>query len=210
MPPGSVPASKPFAPACERNREPILGVLQCWFADRQRVLEIGSGTGQHAVHFAAAMPWLQWQASDRAEHLDGIRAWLDEAALPNTPPPLELDVAHGAWPAARFDAASFDAAFTANTLHIMGWPEVEAFFAGLQQVLSADAVLAVYGPFNYGGDYTSASNREFDAWLKARDPRSGIRDFEAVDALARGIGLSLIEDNAMPANNRCLVWTRNV
>ena len=197
------PADKPFAPASERNRAPILGVLRRRFADRRAALEIGSGTGQHAVHFAGAMPWLRWQASDRAEHLEGIRAWFDEAALPNTPPPLQLEVARDPWPSARFDAV-----FTANTLHIMGWPEVEAFFAGLQQVLFADAVLAVYGPFNYGGDYTSASNREFDAWLKARDACSGIRDFEAVDALARGIGLSLAEDVAMPANNRCLVWTR--
>lgn len=198
------PASdKPFAPACERNRAPILSVLQRWFADRNQVLEIGSGTGQHAVHFAAAMPQLQWQASDRTEHLPGIRAWLDEAALPNTPAPLALDVARGPWPAARFDAA-----FTANTLHIMGWPDVEALFAGLDRVLGADAVFAAYGPFNYRGDYTSASNREFDGWLRARDPHSGIRDFEAVDALARGIGLRLMEDAAMPANNRCVVWTR--
>jgi SAM-dependent methyltransferase len=194
---------KPFAPACERNRAPILSVLQRWFADRSQVLEIGSGTGQHAVHFAAAMPQLQWQASDRTEHLPGIRAWLDEAALPNTPAPLVLDVAHGPWPAGRFDAA-----FTANTLHIMGWPEVEALFAGLDRVLGADAVFAAYGPFNYRGEYTSASNREFDAWLRARDPQSGIRDFEAVDALARGIGLRLAEDATMPANNHCVVWVR--
>ncbi len=199
----ATPVDKPFAPACERNREPILSVLRRWFADRRRVLEIGSGTGQHAAYFAAALPQLQWQASDREEHLPGIRQWLDEAALPNTPPPLALDVAQGPWP-----QACFDAAFSANTLHIMGWPEVEACFAGLGDVLADDAVLTVYGPFNYGGDYTSASNREFDAWLKARDPRSGIRDFEAVDALARGIGLTLAEDAAMPANNRCLVWTR--
>lgn len=200
---------KPFAPACERNRGPILGVLQRSFADRRAVLEIGSGTGQHAVHFAQAMPWLQWQASDRSEHLPGIRAWLDEAALVNTPPPLTLDVAGGAWPAGSLDTARFDAAFSANTLHIMGWPEVEAFFAGLDRTLAADAVLAVYGPFNYGGDYTSASNRAFDAWLKARDARSGIRDFEAVDALARGAGFDLAEDAAMPANNWCLVWRRH-
>lgn len=196
-------ADKPFAPACERNRDPILAVLRRRFADRRRVLEIGSGTGQHAVYFAAALPQLQWQASDRAEQLPGIRKWLDEAALPNTPPPLALDAARGPWPQARFDAA-----FTANTLHIMGWPEVEACFAGLDRVLENDAVLAVYGPFNYGGHYTSASNREFDAWLRARDPHSGVRDFEAVDALARGIGLRLAEDAGMPANNRCLVWVR--
>jgi cyclopropane fatty-acyl-phospholipid synthase-like methyltransferase len=193
---------KSYSQACERNRAPILAVLREHFADRRRVLEIGSGTGQHAVHFAAAMPWLSWQCSDRAEYLPGIRLWLDEAALPNAPAPLELDVG-GAWPRGRFDAA-----FSANTLHIMGWPEVTRFFSGLDRALEADGVLAVYGPFNYRGDYTSDSNREFDAWLKARDARSGIRDFEEVDALARGIGLSLLDDIAMPANNRTLVWRR--
>jgi SAM-dependent methyltransferase len=196
---------KPYAPACERNRAPILSVLRNWFADRRRVLEIGSGTGQHAVYFAAALPWLRWQTSDRESQLPGIRLWLDEAALPNTPPPIVLDAAQGPWPQARFDAA-----FSANTLHIMGWPEVEACFAALGRTLEDDAVLAVYGPFHYGGRPTSASNREFDAWLKARDPQSGVRDFEAVDALARDIGLQLAEDAQMPANNRCLVWTRRV
>ena len=200
---------KPFAPACQRNREPILAVLRERFADCHTVLEIGSGTGQHAVHFAAAMPWLRWQCSDRAEHLPGIRAWLDEAALDNTPPPLELDVADDAWPRVRSGDGRFDAAFSANTLHIMGWPEVEAFFAGVGRVLGDGGVLVVYGPFNYGNAYTSDSNRDFDAWLKARDPRSGICDFEAVDALARGIGLRLLDDVAMPANNRCLAWHRD-
>lgn len=180
-------------------------MLRDCFADRRRVLEIGSGTGQHAVHFAAAMPWLAWQCSERAEHLPGIRAWLDEAGLANTPPPLELDVARGPWP-----VRGYDAVFSANTLHIMGWPGVEAFFAGVGRLL-ADAdggVLAVYGPFNYAGAHTSDSNRAFDAWLQARDPRSGIRDFEAVDALANAVGLRLADDVAMPANNRCLVWRR--
>lgn len=193
---------KPYAPACERNREPILAVLRECFADRRDVLEVGSGTGQHAVHFAAAMPWLSWQCSDRAEHLAGIRLWLDEAGLPNTPAPIELDVS-GAWARRRFDAV-----FSANTLHVMGWPEVQRFFEGVDAVLATDGVLAAYGPFNYGGEYTSDSNREFDAWLKARDTRSGIRDFEAVDALAREIGLTLMDDVAMPANNRTLVWRR--
>lgn len=196
--------TKPFAPSCERNQGPILSVLQRHLADTRRVLEIGSGTGQHAVHFAAAMPWLAWQCSDRADNLPGIAAWRDEATLANTPPAIELDV-DGPWPDNRFDAV-----FTANSLHIMGWPQVEAFFAGVGKVLQADGLLIVYGPFNYGGDFTSDSNRAFDQWLKGRDPASGIRDFEAVDALARGIGLSLVEDNAMPANNRCLVWRQRV
>jgi len=219
---------KPYAPACDRNRDPILAVLREYFADRKKVLEIGSGTGQHAVHFAAAMPWLTWQCADVAENLPGIRMWLEEAELANTPAPLELDV-RGTWPTQRYDAV-----FSANALHIMGWPEVEAFFAGVDRVLadpstsqryasfdsascaryaqderqSGSGVLAVYGPFNYGGSYTSDSNREFDGWLKARDPRSGIRAFEAVDALACRIGLVLVADVAMPANNRTLVWRR--
>lgn len=197
------PASgKPHAPACERNRDPILAVLREHFADSRRVLEIGSGTGQHAVHFAKAMPWLRWQASDVEDNLPGIRAWLDEAGLANMPMPLALDVL-APWPAVEADAV-----FSANTLHIMGWNGVQSFFREVGRVLSASpgGTLVVYGPFNYGGTYTSESNREFDGWLKARDPRSGIRDFEAVDALAGVAGLRLVADVAMPANNRCLVW----
>ena len=197
---------KPHSPACERNREPILAVLRTHFADRRQVLEIGSGTGQHAVHFAAAMRWLTWQCSDRAAYLPGIRLWLDEAGLANTPAPVELDVAVGTWPRAGEGKIRFDAAFSANTLHIMGWPEVEALFAGLGTALADGATLVMYGPFNIGGAYASDSNRDFDASLRARDPRMGIRDVEAVDALARAIGLQLVDDIAMPANNRCLVW----
>ena len=198
---GNAMPEKPHSPACERNREPILAVLREHFAARRQVLEIGSGTGQHAVFFAAAMPWLRWQASDRAEYLPGIRAWLDDARLPNTPAPLELDVL-AAWP-----ALDVDAVFSANTLHIMGWDGVQALFEGVGKLLADSGdTLIVYGPFNYGGAYTSDSNRQFDAWLKARDPRSGIRDFEAVDALAEAAGLRLLADIEMPANNRCLVW----
>ena len=193
---------KPFAPACERNREPILAVLREAFAPCSRVLEIGSGTGQHAVHFAAAMPWLDWQCSDRSEHLPGIRAWLDEAALANTPAPVALDVA-GDWPAVRYDAI-----FSANTLHIMGWPEVRQLFAHLPSVTSDDAMLAIYGPFNRDGRYTSDSNAAFDQALKLRDPRMGLRDAAAVDTLASAAGFALLEDRAMPANNRCRVWQR--
>ncbi|HEV2608106.1 MAG TPA: DUF938 domain-containing protein [Xanthomonadaceae bacterium] len=193
--------AKPFSPASERNRDPILDVLRPQFADRSRVLEIGSGTGQHAVHFAAALPNVIWQCSDRPDYLPGIRAWLSDARLPNTPDPFELDVARGPWPMARFDAV-----FSANTLHIMAWDEVQAMFAGLDGVLAADATVVIYGPFNVGGRFTSASNAAFDADLKARAPHMGLRDVEAVDALARSIGLLLVADIAMPANNRCLVW----
>ncbi len=164
------------------------------------MLEIASGTGQHAVHFAQALPQLQWQTSDLAEHHAGICAWIEVAALPNVLPPIELDV-RGAWPAARFDAV-----FSANSLHIISADAVTALFTALPTVLSADAVVVIYGPFNYQGRFTSPGNENFDAWLKSRDPLSGIRDFEAVDALAQGAGLRLVEDRAMPANNRCLIW----
>jgi Protein of unknown function (DUF938) len=195
---------KPYSTACERNREPILAVLRKYFVGRQWVLEIGSGTGQHAAYFAAAMPQLIWQTSDRSENLPGMQLWLDETALPNTPAPLTLDVVAGPWPSARYDAI-----FSANTLHIMSWPEVQTLFAALPAATTADALLAVYGPFNFGGKYTSASNASFDESLRQRAPHMGIRDFESVDALADRAGFALLEDVAMPANNRLLVWRRH-
>lgn len=211
-----IDATKPYSPACDRNKDAILVELRGYFADRREVLEIGSGTGQHAVHLAAAMPWLRWQCSDQPDYLPGIRLWLDEASLPNTPAPFALQAVAGRAP--RFEpppikpmgasGRGYDAVFSANTLHIMGWPEVQALFAVLPTLLTDDTVVAVYGPFNYDGGFTSDSNREFNASLKARDPRSGIRDFEAVNVLAEAIGLRLIADIAMPANNRMLVWRR--
>ena len=194
---------KPFSAACERNREPILAALRGFFADRTRVLEIGSGTGQHAAHFAAALPQLTWQASDRAQHLPGIRAWLDEAGLANALPPVELDVASGPWPAGPFDAV-----FSANTLHIMAWSEVQALFAQLPGVTRPGAKLAIYGPFRYEGRFTSASNGEFDATLRARAPHMGIRDAADVDRLAEAAGFARVDDLAMPANNRLRLWQR--
>ena len=182
---------KPFSEASERNREPILAVLKRALKDRRKVLEIGSGTGQHAAYFSAALPHLVWQASDVAQNLPGIRQWGVE--------PIELDV-DGDWPA--IDA---DAVFTANTCHIMSWPQVERMFEGVGRMRSV-RTFCLYGPFNYGGRHTSESNARFDAMLRGRDPASGIRDFEAIDALAAKAGLRLDEDNAMPANNRLLVW----
>jgi len=203
---------KPFSPSCERNRDPILSVLREHFADRKRVLEIGSGTGQHAVCFAEALPWLAWQSSDREENLPGIQMWLDEAALPNTPAPLVFDVATQQPPRSRERDATivprFDAIFSANTLHIMSWEEVEKLFAALSALTTAEAKLVIYGPFNYAGRYTSASNAEFDQSLKRRVPHMGIRDFQDVNRLAQSAGFALLEDVAMPANNRCLVWRR--
>ncbi|MEO7067632.1 MAG: DUF938 domain-containing protein [Rhodanobacter sp.] len=194
---------KPHSPACERNREPILDVLREYFADRRHVLEIGSGSGQHAAHFAAALTQLTWHSSDRMENLPGIRAWLDEAALPNTPAPLEFDVT-GSWPVGPFDAV-----FSANTLHIMASSEVQQLFARLRSIVTDHAVLVIYGPFNYQGRYSSASNAAFDQWLQARGAHMAIRDAEAVDALAAAAGFQLRADIAMPANNRCRVWQRH-
>ena len=191
---------KPHAPSTEKNREPILAVLREHFAERREVLEIGSGTGQHAIFVAAAMPHLMWQTSDCAENLPGIAAWLAEAALPNTPPSFELDVVSD-WPERRYDAI-----FSANTLHIMPWEAVVRLFARLPEVLAANARVAIYGPFNYGGSFTSDSNAAFDRWLKEKAPHQGIRDFEKVNELAAQAGLTLTEDRAMPSNNRCLLW----
>jgi trans-aconitate methyltransferase len=195
---------KPFSASCERNRAPILEVLRDHLVGSESVLEIGSGTGQHAVHFAAALPGLSWQTSDRAENLPGIRLWLNEAGLPNTPPPLELDVRHGPWPRQPHDLV-----YSSNTLHILEWSEVGGLFAALPGQLQTQGLLIVYGPFNYQGRFTSASNQAFDAGLRASDAKRGLRDFEAVDALARQAGLQLIEDRACPAHNRCLVWRRS-
>jgi SAM-dependent methyltransferase len=194
--------AKPFAEACERNKEPILHVLEEVLAGCASVLEIGSGTGQHAVYFGTALPHLVWQTSDLPEHHDGIRSWL-RGGPANVLAPVALDVNDDRWP-----VAAVDAVFSANTLHIMSWPAVERTFAGIGRVLRTGGVLCVYGPFNYGGRHTSPSNARFDAWLKARDPQSGIRDFEQVDALAGKQGLALWRDAGMPANNRMLVWRR--
>jgi SAM-dependent methyltransferase len=193
---------KPFAPSCERNKAPILQVLQPLYADLHRVLEVGSGTGQHAVHFAPSMPHLVWQCSEVPANLPGLRLWLDEAALPNLPPPLALDVAQG------LPSGPFDAVFTANTLHIMGWSEVERLFEGLADCLAESGLFTAYGPFNIGGHFTSEGNARFDAELRQADPRRGLRDLGAVDALARAAGLQLLADEAMPANNRCVSWRR--
>jgi cyclopropane fatty-acyl-phospholipid synthase-like methyltransferase len=194
----------PDAPATARNREPILAVLRVQFAHRQRVLEIGSGSGQHAVHFAAAMPHLKWQTSDLAQNHPGIRAWLAHAARPNVLPPRELDIGRAeTWPISRHDAI-----FSANTLHIAAWEQVQALFANLPRVLAAKATVVFYGPFNIGGEFTSPSNAAFDASLRAADPRQGIRDLEAVQALAEAAGLAFVADLPMPANNRCVIWEK--
>ena len=195
--------TKPFAESCAENQLPILDVLRREFAAVQRVLEIGSGTGQHAVFFAQQLPHLIWQTSDVAAHHPGIVAWIDDAGLANVQAPLALDVARDQWPEQMFDGV-----FSANTVHIMSWPEVEIMFAGVGRALTAGGRFCLYGPFNYGGEFTSASNARFDQWLKARDPNSGVRNFEDLEQLAATAGMRLVQDYAMPANNRILVWTK--
>lgn len=195
---------KHFSEACERNREPILKELARLFAQSGTVLEIGSGSGQHAAYFALRLPHLVWQPSDLAENLPSIAAWGAESGVSNLRPPLELDLFAPAWPPLRADAV-----FCANTIHIVSWRGVERFFAGVGRILTASGLLCLYGPFKYGGAYTSESNAHFDTWLQARDPQSGIRDLEAVDALAAAQGLTLREDIPMPANNRLIVWAKD-
>lgn len=197
--------NKPFAESCEQNKQVILDVLHETFTNSRHVLEIGSGTGQHAVFFSRHLTQLVWQCSDRRENLAGIKNWLDEAGLGNTPTAIELDVLDSHWP-----ALTVDAVFSANAVHIMGWSAVESMFTGIDKVLEKNGLLCLYGPFNYRGTYSSESNARFDQWLKARNPQSGIRDFEALDQLAGDIGLRLIKDYEMPANNRILVWKKDL
>jgi Protein of unknown function (DUF938) len=195
---------KPYSQACENNKAPILAVIREIFSEPTTVWEIGSGTGQHACYFASELSHLIWQATDVVENLPGINAWRDEAQLPNLSEPLVLDVTDPGW-----SYGGLDAVFTANTLHIMSWRNVEILFERFQTYLNPLAKVCIYGPFNYDGKYTSDSNANFDQWLKNRDPLSGIRDFEAVMALAEHTGLRLLKDNAMPANNRLLVLQKS-
>jgi len=194
---------KPYSDACERNRQPILEVLCRWFTQPGSVLEIGAGTGQHAVHFAAHLPHLQWQPTDCDANLPGIEVWVSEAALPNLRSPVRLDVRDREWP-----VQTVDYVFSANTAHIMGWPEVELMFAGIARVLRTHGVFCLYGPFNRDAQFTSDSNRTFDAALRARDPQMGLRDDQALKTLASGHAMAFAGEHAMPANNRVLVWTR--
>jgi Protein of unknown function (DUF938) len=190
--------------ACERNKEPIRAILAQAFANSRKVLEIGSGTGQHAVHFAAHFPHLAWQPTDMGEYLAGLRERIGHEDLSNLLTPVELDVRALPWKVERVDAS-----FTANTLHIMSWTSVQALFRGLGTVAIAPAVLCIYGPFRYDGQYTSPSNAEFDRFLQARDPASGIRNFEDVNSLAIEQGFTLSADHLMPANNQLLIFHKS-
>ncbi len=194
---------KPYAESCDINKDPILDVLRVIFADRKHVLELASGTGQHAIHFGRALPHLTWQTSELEQNHAGIQIWLDEANLPNVLTPVRIDANDDTWP-----VASVDAIFNANTVHIISWPEVELLFEGIGRVLETGGILCLYGPFNYDGKFTSESNARFDVWLKSRDPKSGVRDFEALNLLAEAQDMALLNDIEMPINNRILVWQR--
>lgn len=197
----------PFSEACERNKDIILEVLNPYLETIDSVLEIGSGTTQHAIHFAKTHKSLQWQCADQGMYLDGIRAQLSTAKLANVKQPLEIDVNQLSWvPSGQ----RYPAVYTANTFHIMTQSDVERFFIGLPKVVTQEALLMVYGPFKYAGKFTSASNADFDASLRSRGVGSAIRDFELVNQLASDVGFSLLEDHLMPANNQCLIWQRKV
>jgi cyclopropane fatty-acyl-phospholipid synthase-like methyltransferase len=197
--------NKPYSESCDQNCKPILSVIQPLLKDCSSLLEIGSGTGQHAVSFAEKMPHLTWHTSDCAEYLPGIQAWLADAKLENVRPPFILDVSESTWPALEIDAI-----FSANTAHIMHWHHVEAMFSGVGKVLVSGGRFMLYGPFNYNRQYTSDSNERFDQWLKDRDPQSGIREFESLNELADNAGMVLKQDFEMPANNRILYWEKSL
>ncbi len=195
---------KPFSPACERNKQPILDVLMDYLGKAGTVFEVGAGTGQHAVFFAASMPWLEWIASDLAERLDGISAWIREAGLANLGDPVEFDAGVGQeWP-----VNGVDAVFTANTLHIMPWRSGAKMIAGSADALKRGGLLIIYGPFNRAGSYVGRGNALFDADLRAAGGGQGLRDIEIVEEQARIAGLSALAVHEMPANNFVLVFRK--
>lgn len=191
----------PFSQACENNKRPILAVLKSAFAGCKQVLEIGSGTGQHAVYFAQNLPHLQWHPSDKDVESSGIRLRVKHVA--NVELPKEFDVSESPWPHPEIDAV-----FSANTCHIMPWHITLLMLNRVADTLPVDGVFALYGPFNYNGSYSSPSNAEFDEWLVSRDPQQGIRDIESVSGALESKGMLLVTDHAMPANNRLLVWKK--
>jgi len=190
----------PYAESCDQNKDVIHEVLRDYLQPHIEVLEIGSGTGQHAVYFAGLNPQIHWQTSDQAEYLAGIKAWVEDAGLENLAEPVLLDVCQS-WP-----EASYDLIFSSNTLHIMDDIAAAAFIKHCNKCLKPGGHLIIYGPFNYNNAYTSESNQSFDLWLKSRDPASGIKHFEWVNEMASETGFRIIEDVKMPANNRSLVW----
>jgi len=198
---------KPFSDSCVQNQREICSVLLTLLIDSKHVLEIGSGTGQHAVYFAERLRHLIWQTSDQKQYHQGISLWLDEAGLDNTRAPFSLDVSKDNWPELN-TIQPIDALFSANAVHIMSWDNVLDYFRHGTKLLEKNGLFLLYGPFNYNGEYTSESNASFDQWLKVRDLESGIRDFEALDELANKNSMKLTHDIEMAANNRILCWNK--
>lgn len=196
--------NKPYASSCDENKFFILQELKNIFFDSKIILEIGSGTGQHAVFFGKYLPHARWLTSDVKENHAGILQWISEANVSNVEEPIYLDVSTVNW--STIEKA--DAVFSANTAHIMHAEDVENFFKGVGTVLTNAGYFCLYGPFNYNGDYTSQSNADFDKWLKARDKKSGIKDMEYLNTLANDAGMILHADIELPANNRILVWKK--
>ncbi len=192
---------KPDAPAARRNCDAILAVLRDVLGRSTSLLEIGSGTGQHAVYFGHALPALRWQTSDRSENHAGILAWVNEASLDNVVAPLDVDVLRRD----RVDGR-YDAVFSANTAHIMSYQAVVCMFRLVGTVLNEGGVFCLYGPFNVNGEFTSASNERFNESLKLQNPEMGIRDLADLNGLAAANGLSESRRYAMPANNMLIVW----
>ena len=200
----SNPMNKPFSQACENNRRPILDILMPLLTTKTRVLEIGSGTGQHAVWFAQHMPHLIWQTSDLPKNHPAIRQWISDYPAANLLLPLELDMLKNNWPSQRYDAI-----FTANTAHIMPWEGVANMFTKGGSQLQPKGLFCLYGPIGYGGTIVPQSNIEFDWYLRQQAAHQGIRQFEDINQLAITAGLTLLDDYAMPANNRLLVWQKH-
>ena len=194
----------PVSPTCLRNQKPIADVLQQEIAQHSMVLELGSGTGQHASYFSTVLADIIWQPSDLAHTIEGINAWRERTAQDNFLPPLVLDIAQDLWPVKQVDAV-----FSANLVHYVSWASVRAMMTGISRVLKNSGVALFYGPYNYDGQFTSDGNRDLDRWLRERDPESGIKDFEQIILAARKEKLRLVKDIAMPANNRILVLKKD-
>jgi len=193
-----------YSEASERNKQPIFNRLVPYLTADTRVLEIGSGSGQHALFIASQLPQISWQPSEQAQYVEALALNIEQLATDNIEKPLTLDVREK-WPTQRFNAI-----YSANTLHIMSWQSVQAFFVGASRGIAPCGYLFVYGPFRYQSKFTAPSNRAFDQMLRERDPQSGIRDFEAVNALADKAGFSLVADYEMPANNQLVIWQHSL
>ncbi|MDG0996763.1 MAG: DUF938 domain-containing protein [Gammaproteobacteria bacterium] len=193
---------KPFAAAADENKEAIAALLLTELKDNRDLLEIGSGTGQHAVYFSKLMPHLTWHCSDQSHQIAGIQLWLESAGLKNTAAVFVLDVSQD-WP-----QQSYDAAYAANIAHIMHWSQIEDLFLGLSTVLKQGACFYLYGPFSFDGQFSSQSNHDFDHFLRQQDPDSGLRDKNNLDELALKNGLIAATSWALPANNHILSWKK--